>query len=141
MSRRSSVIHFCILDRLDLFFYLPSHPIHLPSFCSAQGWCWCLLFVSCLTAAASTSRYQSCMFICSYLVFLLVRIIHICAWPNTFGEVWFISNYACSFLGVRIDFFISKHLDSVLLTFACFYPSLIPHDLAWFTICTLTSCS
>jgi hypothetical protein len=43
-------------------------------------------------------------------------------------------------LGVRIDFFIFKHLDSDLPTFACFCPSLIPHDLAWFTICTLTPC-
>jgi len=83
----SSVMHFCILDRLDTFFFLlPSHPIHLPGFFSAQGWCWCLLFVSCLTTAALTSRYLSCMFICSYLV-LLVRTIHICAWPYTFGEV------------------------------------------------------
>lgn len=121
-------------------FYLPSHPIHLPGFFSAQGWCWCLLFVSCLTTTALTSRYLSCMFICSYLV-LLVRTIHICAWPYTFGEVWFVSTYACSFSGVRIDFFVSKHLDSALLTLACFYPSLIPHDLTWFTICTLISCS
>jgi len=133
-------MYFCILDRLDLFFFSPAIQFTFPAFV-LQGWCWCLLFVSCLTAASSTSRYLSCMFICSYLVFLLVRTIHICAWPNTFGEVWFISNYACSFLGVRIDFFIPKHLDSALLTFACFHPSLIPHDLAWFTICTLTSCS
>ena|SRR6266576_1710824 len=66
---------------------------------------------------------------------------YICAWPNAFREVWFVSTYAFSFSGVRIDFFISKHLDSTLLTFACFYPSLISHDLAWFTICTLTFCS
>ena len=29
-------MYFCILDRLDLFFYLPSYPIRLPSFFSAR---------------------------------------------------------------------------------------------------------
>lgn len=131
---RSSVMHFCILDRLDLFFVSPAIRFIFLAFVLCKDGVGVYCF-SCMTTAASTSRYLSCMFICSYLVFIGTNYTYMCV-AKHIGEVWIVSTYACSFSGVRIDFFISKHLDSALLTFACFYPSLIPHDLAWFTICT-----
>lgn len=132
-------MHFCILDRLDLFLSpQPSDSSSWLLFCARMVLASIVCF---LPEHCRLNVTLSVAHVYMFISFLLVRTIHICAWPNTFGEVWLVSTYTFLFSGVRIDFFISKHLGSALLTFACFYLSLISHDLAWFTVCTLTSCS
>ena len=117
-------MHFCILDRLDLFLS--------PQPSDSSSWflfCARMMLVSIVCLLSDHCRVNVTLFVVHVYMFISRFYwyeLYIYVRGKTHSEKCFVS----SFSGVRIDFFISKHLDSALLTFARFYSSLTPHDPA-----------